>query len=55
MNSVKWIKIFLLATCLSNQLHDDALEMAGMRRAVEQSTKEPYRPILSGVGIELHG
>ena len=40
MQTVKIIQICLLAACLSNELHEDDLEMAGMRRAIEQSTKE---------------
>lgn len=57
MHTVKIIQICLLAACLSNELHEDDLEMAGMRRAIEQSTKEPYKakPVDPGVRVLAGG
>lgn len=57
MQTVKIIQICLLAACLSNELHEDDLEMAGMRRAIEQSTKEPYKakPLDLGVRVVAGG
>ena len=53
MQTVKIIQICLLAACLSNELHEDDLEMAGMRRAIEQSTKEPYKARSADLGVRV--
>jgi len=53
MQTVKIIQICLLAACLSNELNDDDLEMTGMRRAIEQSTKEPYKAKPTDLGVRV--
>ena len=53
MQTVKIIQICLLAACLSNELHEDDLEMAVMRRAIEQSTKELYKAKQADLGVRI--
>ncbi len=43
MKALELLHILLLATCLSDQLHVSGFEMAGMRRAIEQTGRGPYR------------
>ncbi len=46
------IHLFLLAACLANTMPGGEFKMSGMRRAVEDATKEGYRlPKLPGVVV----
>ena len=47
-------RMFLLAACLANTMPGGEFQMSGMRRAVEDATKEGYRlPKLPGVVVQF--
>lgn len=51
MSVTAMLHSILLMACLANHVQVEAFHMAGMRRAVEATAKEPHRPARLPQGI----